>query len=74
MFKFSTFKTTAQHRPGNGPIIKQRTIQSISELKPFFQIVTASNFVNNPNQNSLLSSMKLYEASVHEDFLEGWIE
>jgi hypothetical protein len=66
-----------------GPIIKQKQIQTIVELKPFFELVTTHAFVHNSNQTqavtqsqsqNLLSTtnLKLFEACVHEDFLDGW--
>jgi hypothetical protein len=80
------------YKPGNGPIIKQRTIQSISELRPFFHIASASNFIHSSSQSGsaanpssvsqhqtisnphTANSMKQFENSVHEDFLDGYIE
>jgi hypothetical protein len=55
------------------PIIKQRQIQILAELKPFFDTVTSQSFSNNSITNlTNINQLKLYEQTVHEDFNEGW--
>ena len=68
-----------------GPLIRQKQLHSILELKPFFETVTTHAFVHNSNQTQTISfsqsqnllsatNLKLFESAVHEDFLDGWIE
>ena len=68
-------------------MIRSKHIQSLSELKQFFDIVTSHTFVHNTTQSqagqpghqtypahqqSSQFTARQFEASVHEDFLEGW--
>jgi hypothetical protein len=87
--KFSNYKTQPIKPNTLGPLIRQRQIQSLVDLKPFFEIITTHTFVHNSNQNQMQqqpnasshqqqsqslssSNMRLFEANVHEDFLDGW--
>ncbi|CAF0777344.1 unnamed protein product [Brachionus calyciflorus] len=71
----------------SGPLIRHKTISSLVDLKPFFEQVTTHQFVHSSNQTHSISNqqlqsqsllattnLKLFEANVHEDFLEGWIQ
>ena len=46
----------------------------MQDLKPFFDIVTSSQFLTSSlkSQSNEAASLKLYEQAVHEDFIEGW--
>ena len=83
----SSSKTTAtngtwaasNNKPG-GPQLRQRKIQSLLELRGFFESMTAHSLVHNFNQGQQQTStqpisnayLKLFETSVHDDFLDGW--
>ncbi len=76
-YKMQPIKTTI------GPMIRQRQMQSLVELKPFFEIITTHSFVHSSNQNQMqqqsnsnqqLAILKLFESTVHEDFLDGWTQ
>ncbi len=80
--KFPDVKTMGFKVTG-GPLIRQRQIQSLIELKPFIEVVNRSDFFqnsnqayinhqNNPQQNNYY--LKQFEMSVHEDFLENWLQ
>jgi hypothetical protein len=81
--KYSDYKTQPIKTTTIGPLIRQRQIQSLVELKPFFEIITTHSFVHSSNQNQMqqqsnsnqqLTILKLFESTVHEDFLDGWTQ
>ena len=81
--KYSTNRTSLPIKTILGPLIRQRQIQSLVELKPFFEIITAHTFVHGSNQNQIQqqsnnngsnSNLKHFESTVHEDFLDGWTQ
>jgi hypothetical protein len=68
-----------------GPLIRQRQLGSIVELKPFFETATTHAFVHSSNQTQAINfnqsqnmlsatNLKHFESAVHEDFLDGWTE
>lgn len=77
---------SANVKLSNGPLIRQRQINQLVDLKPFFDMVTSHAFVHNSAQSNLINNyqyqqtqnlltstnLRLFEATVHEDFLEGW--
>lgn len=84
--KYPNSKSVNLRQSLNGPLLRYKRISSLVDLKAFFEQVTAHQFVHSSNQTHLITShqlqnsllmttnLKLFEASVHEDFLEGWIQ
>lgn len=85
--KYPNHKTPSV-KLANGPLIRQRLINALADLKPFFDTVTTHAFVHNSSQSNLINNhqyqqtqnlltstnLRLFEANVHEDFLEGWTQ
>ena len=84
--KFPHVKTVIYKNNG-GPLIRYRHIQSLGDLRQFFEIVTSHSFVHNTSQSQSSQSSyqsfpsshqnsslinRQFEAAVHEDFLDGW--
>ena len=71
--KYPNHKATPMKQTVGSPIIKQRQIQILVELKPFFDTITSNSFCNSAATNvTQISQFKLYEQTVHDDFIEGW--
>lgn len=85
--KYPNSKSVNIRSSPNGPLLRYKRVTSLVDLKSFFEQVTTHQFVHNSNQTHLITNqqlqqnsilmttnLKLFEASVHEDFLEGWIQ
>lgn len=84
--KYPNSKSVNLRSSPNGPLLRYKRISSLVDLRAFFEQVTAHQFVHSSNQTHIITSQQLqsslltttnlkqFEASVHEDFLEGWIQ